>query len=146
MENTESFNSDMEKPAHGGPGATTGKSKSRGSNSAIGDREKGPGLIQKTKDFANRSAEFYDQTKKTISGTYNKTTKTLDKTYGGVLKYGRQNPGKLLLVGLGGGFVIGLLLANRSRVRQKGSEYAESAMNSVSQIASKFLRRGWLSP
>lgn len=85
--------------------------------------------------------EFYDQAKKTISDTCNKTTETLNKTYNQAIGYGRANPGKLALLALGSGLVIGLLFANRSRARQ--GSYVEPVVNALSKGFSDLVRRHW---
>jgi ElaB/YqjD/DUF883 family membrane-anchored ribosome-binding protein len=92
--------------------------------------------------LGDRNAEFYDQTKKTISDTYNKTTEALNKGSDQAVAYGRQNPGTAVLIALGSGLVVGLLLASRSRGRQNFySSYAEPVVNTLSDIVSDFLRR-----
>ena len=94
-----------------------------------------------TKDFAERGAEAYAQTKEVVSDAYDKTTDALNGAYKRVLVYGRQNPGTTMLVAFGAGAGVGLLLAASGRRRDRGSYYGESVVNAVSQIASEFLRR-----
>ena len=117
-----SFNTETNKPNHGGFNTGAGESKS--------------------KDFGDRTTEFYDETKKTISDTYDKTTGALNKGYDQAMAYSRQNPGITVLIALGSGLAVGLLLASRSRERQTFySSYAEPVVNTLSDIVSDFLRR-----
>jgi len=90
-------------------------------------------------DLTNRGEEFFDQAKETISDTCNKTTETLNKTYNQAIAYGRANPGKLALLALGSGLVLGLLIANRSKARQGSS--VETVVNTLSQGFSDFVRK-----
>src|ERR1700681_3810842 len=93
-------------------------------------------------DLGGRSAEFYDETKKTVSDTYDKTTEAINKGYDQAMAYSRQNPGITVLIALGSGLAVGLLLASRSRERETFySSYAEPVVNSLSKIVSDFLRR-----
>ena len=90
-------------------------------------------------DLTGRGEEFFDQAKETISDTCNKTTETLNKTYNQAIAYGRANPGKLALLALGSGLVIGLLIANKSKARQGSS--VETVVNTLSQGFSDFVRK-----
>jgi ElaB/YqjD/DUF883 family membrane-anchored ribosome-binding protein len=94
-----------------------------------------------TKDFAERGAQAYAQTKEVVSDTYDKTTDVLNGAYQRVLVYGRQNPGTTMLVAFGAGAGVGLLLAASGRKRSRSSYYGESVVNAVSQIASELFRR-----
>src|SRR5512140_429129 len=81
----------------------------------------GPGATN-PKDLLNRGAEIYDQTKQTVSEAYDKTTRTLSEGYDQAMTYGRENPGKIMLIAFGVGFGVGLLLAGR---RSRTGRYAE---------------------
>ena len=94
-----------------------------------------------TKDFAERGAEAYAQTKDVVSDAYDKTTDALNGAYQRVLVYGRQNPGTTMLVAFGAGTGIGLLLAAGGRNRHRSSYFGEPVVSAVSQIVSDFLRR-----
>src|SRR5882762_6077442 len=106
---SQSFNTETNKPSHGGfNAAVTGESKSTEGDWATRNRDS---KADGSKDFSGRNAEFYDQTKKTISDTYNKTAEAVNKTYDQAMAFGRENPGTSVLIAFGGGLVAGLLLA-----------------------------------
>jgi hypothetical protein len=94
-----------------------------------------------TKDFADRSAEAYAQTKATVAEAYGKTTEMLNDTYEWTMTYGRDNPGRTMLIAFGAGAGVGLLLAASGRKRSRSSYYGEPVVNAVSQIASELFRR-----
>jgi hypothetical protein len=94
-----------------------------------------------TKDFSERGAEAYAQTKVVVSDAYDKTTDVLNGAYKRVLAYGRQNPGTTMLVAFGSGAGIGLLLAASARRRSRSSYYGEPVVNAVSQIVSDLFHR-----
>jgi hypothetical protein len=94
-----------------------------------------------TKDFAERGAEAYAQTKEVVSDAYDKTTDALNGAYKRVLVYGRQNPGTTMLVAFGAGAGVGLLLAASGRKHSLSSYYGEPFVNAVSQIASELFHR-----
>jgi len=130
----QSFNTETNKPNYGGfnPGVS-GESKS-----TEGDWES----RNRDSKTDGSSAELYEQTKKTISDTYNKTTEVLNKGYDQAMAYGRENPGKTVLIALGSGLVVGLMLASRTRGRQNFySSYAEPVVNTISDIVSDVFRR-----
>lgn len=138
----QNFNTETNKPNHGGYN-TAVSAESKSAEGDWGSRNREP-KTDGSKDFSGRSAEFYDQTKKTISDTYNKTAKTLNKGYDEAMAYGRQNPGTTVLVAFGGGLVAGLLLALASRNRGRQtmySSYAEPVVNTISDVISDFFRR-----
>jgi len=138
----QSFNTETNKPGQGGFNtAVSGESKSSEGDWASRNRES---KTDGSKDFSGRNSEFYDQTKKTISDTYNKTAEALNKGYGQAMAYGRENPGTTVLVAFGGGLVAGLLLAAASRNRGRQniySSYAEPVVNTLSDIVSDIFRR-----
>jgi ElaB/YqjD/DUF883 family membrane-anchored ribosome-binding protein len=94
-----------------------------------------------TKDFAERGAEAYTQTKDVVAEAYDKTADALNGAYQRVLVYARQNPGTTMLVAFGAGTGIGLLIAAGANTRNRNSYFGEPVVNTVSQIASHFLRR-----
>jgi ElaB/YqjD/DUF883 family membrane-anchored ribosome-binding protein len=133
----QSFNTETNKPSYGGfnPGVS-GESKSTEGDWASHNHE------SKADGSCDRTAEFYDQTKKTISDTYNKTAEALNKGYDQAMAYGRENPGKTVLIALGSGLVVGLMLASRSRGRQNFyTSYAEPVVNTLSDVVSNVFRR-----
>jgi ElaB/YqjD/DUF883 family membrane-anchored ribosome-binding protein len=131
-----SFNSETDQPGQSEYGSITGESKGAQRSSATQNREFGSEA-----DLNDRSAEFYDQTKKTISDTYNKTAEALNKSYDQAMAYGRDNPGKVMLMALGGGLVLGLLLAGRNR---RSGFNVEPVVNTLSQMFSDVFRRRWV--
>jgi len=93
------------------------------------------------KDFAERGAEAYAQTKEVVSDAYGKTTHALNGAYQRAMVYGRQNPGTTMLVAFGTGAGLGLLLAAGARRRSRSSYYGEPVVNAVSQIVSDLFHR-----
>jgi len=131
-----SFN-ETNQPGQSGYSGISGESKGGERSSATKSREFGTEA-----DMNESGSEFYDQTKQTISDTYNKTAEAFNKSYDQAMAYGRENPGKLMLMALGGGLVLGLLLANRNR-RSSGFN-VEPVVNTISQMFSDVLRRRWV--
>jgi len=129
MEKKDGLNTETNRP--GGFGSV-GESKQTEKSSATQSRDFGY-------DLTDRGEEFYDQAKKTASDTCNKTAETINKTYNQAIAYGRANPGKLALLALGSGLVMGLILANRTKARQGIS--IESVVNTLSQGFSDFVRQ-----
>jgi ElaB/YqjD/DUF883 family membrane-anchored ribosome-binding protein len=84
-------------------------------------------------------SDAYDQTSKTISNVYDQTSKTLNSAYNHTLDYGRENPGKTLLIAFGVGVGVGLLLSNNTS-RSRTSRIVPPVMNAISQIAAEIFR------
>lgn len=93
------------------------------------------------KNFSERGAEAYAQTKDVVSNAYGKTTEALNGAYKQVMVYSRQNPGTTMLAAFGAGAGIGLLIAAGGRRRAHSSYYGASVVNAVSQAMAEFLRR-----
>lgn len=119
------------KSAYGTTGAV-----SAGSRSASGSD-----ISHATKDFADRSAGAYAQTKETVSEAYGKTTAALNDTYAWAMTYGRNHPGRTMLIALGAGAGIGFLVAAKGRTRSRTPYFGEPMVNAVSQIASELFHR-----
>lgn len=94
-----------------------------------------------TRDFAERGAQAYTQTKEVVSEAYDKTAAVLSGAYQEVMVYARKNPGTTMLVAFGAGAGVGLLLAASGIKRGRSAYFGEPVVNAVSQIASDFLRR-----
>jgi hypothetical protein len=132
MAKSQSFNPETHKQGQSGYSGFTSESKGTERSSTM-NRDLGS-----EPDLSDRSSEFYDQTKKTITDTYNKTSEALNKTYDQAMAYSRENPGKVMLMALGGGLVVGLLLAGRNK---RNSFDVQPVVNTLSQIFSDFFRR-----
>jgi len=85
----------------------------------------------------NRTSEYVDQAKQTITEAYDKTSQTLSATYDQAMDYGRENPGKLTLIAFGAGIGIGLLLANGLSSRSRTSRIVPPVMNALTEIVTE---------
>lgn len=114
-----------------------------GDTEAIGSGSKSPigSDGHTTRDFAERGAAAYAQTKAVVSDTYDQTTDVLNGAYKQVLVYGRQNPGTTMLIAFGAGAGIGLLIAASARKHGRSAYFGEPVVDAISQIASEFMRR-----
>src|SRR4051794_25220505 len=125
MEKNEGLNTEINSPGEGGFHSAAASNRPEKSSSTQ-NREFGSDWDHNLSD----SEECYEQARKTVSDTFNKAGETLNKTYNQAIAYGRANPGKLALLALGSGLVIGLLLSNRNKARR--SSYVEPAVNALS--------------
>jgi ElaB/YqjD/DUF883 family membrane-anchored ribosome-binding protein len=99
----------------------------------------GPGSTT-AQEFANRSAEAYDESRRAMGRAYDRTAHAVSETYDQALSYGRDNPGKTILIAFGAGLGLGLLLAGGSG-RRSTRRYAEPVVNALSDIALEYFRR-----
>jgi len=90
-------------------------------------------------DAINQGQRAYEETKRAMGRAYDRSSHAIHETYDQTLKYGRQNPGKAILIGFGIGIGFGMLLTGsgrRSRVRR----YGEPVVNALSNMAREFIR------
>lgn len=91
-------------------------------------------------EIKDRGAEFADKAKQTVSEAYDKTSRTLNEGYGQAIEYGRENPGKTVLIAFGVGVGMGLLLSNSMSPRSRAGRIVPPVMNALSDIAAQLFR------
>jgi ElaB/YqjD/DUF883 family membrane-anchored ribosome-binding protein len=91
------------------------------------------------RDVVNKGTEAYEQTKRSMSHAYEQSANAFEQTYDQALEYGRNNPGKALLIAFGIGVGIGMLVLGSGR-RSKASRYGEPIVNALSNMAMEFIR------
>lgn len=96
-------------------------------------------VTEKVEQAKQVISDAYDQTSKTLSSAYDQTSKTLNTAYNNTLDYGRENPGKTLLIAFGVGVGVGLLLSNNTS-RSRASRVVPPVMNALTQIAAEIFR------
>lgn len=91
-------------------------------------------------EIKERGAEFADKAKQTVTEAYDKTSQTLNEGYGQAVGYGRENPGKTVLIAFGVGLGIGVLLTNSMSPRSRAGRIVPPVMNALSDIAAQLFR------
>lgn len=91
-------------------------------------------------EMKDRGAEFADKAKQTVSEVYDKTSRTLNEGYGQAIDYGRENPGKTVLIAFGVGVGMGLLISNSISPRSRAGRIVPPVMNALSDIAAQLFR------
>lgn len=91
-------------------------------------------------EIKERGAEFADKAKQTVTEAYDKTSQTLNEGYGQAIGYGRENPGKTVLIAFGVGLGIGVLLTNTMSPRSRAGRIVPPVMNALSDIAAQLFR------
>lgn len=91
-------------------------------------------------EIKERGAEFADKAKQTVTEAYDKTSQTLNEGYGQAVGYGRENPGKTVLIAFGVGLGIGVLLSNNMSSRSRAGRIVPPVMNALSDIAAQLFR------
>jgi len=94
---------------------------------------------QSAQDIMNEGARAFDETKRAMGHAYDQSARALSQTYDQALDYGRQNPGKALLLSFGIGVGVGMLLLGSAR-RSRVSRYGEPVVNALSNMAMEFIR------
>lgn len=103
----------------------------------------GPGSTT-PQDFMNRGSEAYDETKRSMGRAYDKTRHEVSEKYDQAMDYGREHPGRMILIAFGAGFGLGLMLAGTaSTSRRTPRRYAEPIVHALSDIAIDYFRRRW---
>lgn len=120
-------------------------SESSTSRTSYGERGGSTQFAEDAKDFAGRAADrgsqVYGQTKETLSKAYDRTGEALNETYEWMMSYGREHPGRTMLIAFGAGAGLGFLLASNQRSSSRSSAYIEPVVNAISQLASDMFRR-----
>jgi len=91
-------------------------------------------------DVMNPGSPAYEETKKAMGSAYERSSRAIGETYGQALQYGRNNPGKAVLIAFGIGVGFGMLLLGSGR-RSRISRYGEPVVNALSNMARDFIRR-----
>ena len=91
-------------------------------------------------EIKERGAEFADKAKQTVTEAYDKTSRTLNEGYGQAIDYGRDNPGKTVLIAFGVGLGVGVLLSNSLSPRSRAGRIVPPVMNALSDIAAQLFR------
>jgi ElaB protein len=84
--------------------------------------------------------EIIDQTRQSLSDTYNRASHGLNETLEQAMDYSRENPGKSTLIAFGLGLGVGLLMANSFATRSRTRRIVPPVMNALSEIASELFR------
>jgi ElaB/YqjD/DUF883 family membrane-anchored ribosome-binding protein len=92
------------------------------------------------KEFGRQIERGAEATRDALSNAYDTTSAALNDTYEWLMNYGRDNPGRTILIALGAGAGIGFLLANH-RASSRPAAYFDPVVNAVSRFASDVFRR-----
>lgn len=96
--------------------------------------------VDEWSEIKERGAEFADKAKQTVTEAYDKTSRTLNEGYGQAVDYGRENPGKTVLIAFGVGLGMGVLLSNSMSPRSRAGRIVPPVMNALSDIAAQLFR------
>lgn len=90
------------------------------------------------REAEGRVSEAVNQASQVASDAWNRASNTVSNTYEHTLDYGRDNPGRVILVAFGAGVAVGLLLANSAPSRSRGRRIVPPVINALSEIAREF--------
>jgi ElaB/YqjD/DUF883 family membrane-anchored ribosome-binding protein len=90
-------------------------------------------------NIMNQTAHTYHETKRKMGQAYDRSAHAIEQTYDQAMDYGRNNPGKTVLIAFGVGLGVGMLLLGSSR-RSRMSRYGEPIVNALSNMAMEFIR------
>lgn len=102
------------------------------------NRPNEPGTTS-TEDVMSQGQRVYDETRRAVGTAYDRSAHAIHETYDHALEYGRNNPGKALLIAFGIGVGFGVLLVGSGR-RSRVSRYGEPIVNALSNMAREFIR------
>ncbi len=71
---------------------------------------------------------------------YRRASHGLNEAWEQAMDYGRENPGKSVMIAFGVGVGVGLLMANGFATRSRTRRLVPPVMNAISEIASEFFR------
>jgi ElaB protein len=106
-------------------------------------------VVEKVSDAAHaaraqveeRGAEIIDQAKQKASQVYDQANKTLNEQYEKAMDYGRDHPGKTVLIAFGVGVGVGLLVASSFNAPySRRRRIVEPVMNALSTLAYDLFR------
>jgi ElaB/YqjD/DUF883 family membrane-anchored ribosome-binding protein len=112
-----------------------GENKMEGMNTNLGNE---PGSTS-AENVMNQTSKTYQETKRKFGSAYDRSAHAIEQKYDQAMDYGRNNPGKTVLVAFGVGLGVGMLLLGPSR-RSRMSRYGEPIVNALSNIALEFIR------
>src|SRR5512138_1033807 len=102
------------------------------------NRPNEPGL-RSAQDIMNQGQRAFDETKRAMGQAYDQSARALHQPYDQALDYGRQKPGKAVLISFGIGVGVGMLLVASTR-RSRVSRYGDPVVNALSNMAMEFIR------
>jgi len=140
METTMKGPQEQGKTAGSGPGTTQSKTSTTPGPAGSSATASAAQPARDQRSEVNRSAEVVEQAKRAVSDVYDRTSRSVQETYGQALEYGRENPGKVMLIAFGAGIGVGLLLAGNFHPRSRRSRIVPPVMNALSEIAAEFFR------
>lgn len=119
-------------------GGATGGARQTRERSSISSGSQGRSGSAST--VGSQAAEVMEQTRQSLSDTYNRASHGLNETLEQAMDYGRENPGKSTLIVFGLGVGVGLLIANSFTTRSRTKRIVPPVMNALSEIASELFR------
>jgi len=102
------------------------------------NKPNGPGSMS-AQDILNQGSRVFDETKRAATRAYDRSAKKIGDTYDHALAFGRQNPGKAVIIAFGIGVGVGVFLLGSNR-RSRVSRYGEPIVNALSDLAIEFIR------
>lgn len=101
----------------------------------------GPGSVNvAAQNILERSGEVYVQAEQVVGDAYDKTTEKVSETYEKAKSFGKENPGKSILIAFGIGIGVGFLLGASTRRSGVTGRLARPVVNALSDIALDFWR------
>ncbi|AQU99478.1 hypothetical protein B2D07_00970 [Desulfococcus multivorans] len=101
----------------------------------------GPGSVNvAAQNILERSGEVYVQAEQAVGDAYDKTTEKVSETYEKAKSFGKENPGKSILIAFGIGIGVGFLLGASTRRSGVTGRLARPVVNALSDIALDFWR------
>jgi hypothetical protein len=79
-----------------------------------------------------------DQGARKMGHVYDKSARAINQTYDQAMDYGRNNPGKAVLIAFGAGIGLGMILLGSRRSRM--SRYGEPLVSALSNMALEYIR------
>jgi ElaB/YqjD/DUF883 family membrane-anchored ribosome-binding protein len=89
-------------------------------------------------NILDQGARTYEDTKRKMSHVYDKSAYAIGQKYDQAMDYGRNNPGKTVLIAFGVGIGLGMILLGSRRSRM--SRYGEPIVNALSNLALEYIR------
>lgn len=123
-------------PSSGTSGSSTSGASNYGTGAATqASRDRQSELSATYRDAEARVSETMNQASQVASEAWNRASSTVSNTYEHTLDYGRDNPGRVILIAFGAGVAVGLLLSSTAPSRSRGQRIVPPVMNALSEIA-----------